>query len=52
LIVRAPRIVAVEGAAARDATSARFRLTFAELVDLLLRPEARRGRRMAVTVAY
>lgn len=52
LTVSAPRIVASTGVSARDAHSARLRLTFAELVDLMTRPEARRGRRFAVTAEH
>lgn len=48
----APRIVAAEGAVSNDGKRARFRLSYAELADLVLKPEARRGKRYRVAVAY
>lgn len=52
LRIVAPRVLSSQGAYMADATSARFRLSFVEFVDMLLRPEARSGRRFHVVVAY
>lgn len=50
--VVAPRVVSSQGAYTSDATSARFRLSFVELMDMLLRPAARSGRRFQVVVGH
>jgi hypothetical protein len=46
------RILATDGKVSDDGRSATFRMTYAELVETLLQPEARKGRKMFVTLSY
>jgi hypothetical protein len=46
------RILETDGQFSPDGKSAKLRLTYEELVDILLTPEARKGRKFSVVVAY
>jgi hypothetical protein len=52
LAVAGGRVVDTDGEIAADGRSARIRMTYAELVAALLDPQARKGHKFFVTVAY
>jgi hypothetical protein len=50
--VTGARIIETDGKISDDGRSARLRMTYAELVEMLLNPSARRGKKFFVTVAF
>jgi hypothetical protein len=52
IAIAGERVVSSNGDVAQDGRSVKLRMTYAELVDVLLKPEARKGRKHFAVIAY
>jgi hypothetical protein len=52
IAVEGERVVASSSEVAQDGRTVKLRMTYAELVDVLLKPEARKGRKYFAVIAY